>query len=134
MDPTERNLDAEQLRAMKTGDLVRHALEESRLLVKAELLHAKQELRDELKAAKTGGILLGVTLGLALSALAMLFVAVALTLPFPEPVSVAGVAVALLLVGGVLAAIAIKKLPRKPMARTQQRLRDDLRLTKEQLA
>lgn len=133
MEQTERDLDRSQLRSMGTGELVRHALEETRLLVKAELLHAKQELRDEVKGAKTAGVLLGVTLGLALSALTLLFVALALALPLAEPLAVVLVAVALLVIGGVLAAIAWRRLPKKPMARTQSRLSQDLSMAKERL-
>lgn len=133
MERTDQELDASQLRTMKTGELVRHALEETRLLVKAELLHAKQELRDEVKGARTAGILLGITLGLALSALTLLFVALALALPMSEPVAVLVVAAALLVVGGLLGAIAWKRLPKKPLERTQERLKLDLRLAKERL-
>ncbi len=133
MDPTERKLDEAQLRAMPTGELVRHALEETRLLVKAEVLHAKQELREELQGAKVGGILLGITLGLALSVLTLLFVALALALPMSEPLAVLLVAAGMLVLGGILAAVGVKKLPRKPLGRTQERLRRDLQLTKEQL-
>lgn len=133
MEHTDQELDATQLRSMKTGELVRHALEETRLLVKAELLHAKQELRDEVKGARTAGILLGITLGLSLSALTLFFVALALALPLSEPLAVVLVAVALLGVGGLLGALAWKRLPKKPLARTQERLRLDVQLAKERL-
>jgi len=133
VEPTERRLDETQLRAMPTGELVRHALEETRLLVKAEVLHAKQELGDELKAAKAGGILLGITAVLALSAVTLLLVALALSLPLSEPEAVLLVALGLLVLGAVLALIALKLLPRKPLERTRQRVKDDVRLARERL-
>lgn len=133
MELDERNLDARQLKGMGTGELVRHALEETRLLVKAELLHAKQELRDEVKGAKTAGVLLGITLGLGISALSMLFVALALALPLSEPLAVLVVAAALLVICGGLAAVAVKRLPKRPLRRTQERLRDDFRRAREEL-
>ena len=40
--------DQEQLRQMSTADLVKHAVDEARLLVKAEVLYAKRELREEI--------------------------------------------------------------------------------------
>ena len=81
--------EQEQLHGLSTADLVRHALEEARLLAKAEVLHAKEELKQELGAAKTAGILLGACATLALTALSVLFVALALALPLPPVASLA---------------------------------------------
>lgn len=133
MERMNQELDATQLRSMGTGELMRHALEETRLLVKAELLHAKQELRDEVKGARTAGILLGITLGLSLSALTLFFVALALALPLSEPLAVLLVAVGLLVIGGVLGALAWRRVPKKPMEKTRERLELDLRLARERL-
>ncbi len=126
-------LDAERLRAMSTSQVVRTALEEARLLVKAEVMHAKAELRDELKKARTSGILFGAALPLALSGVTLLFVALALALPLAEPLAAVIVGVGLLLVAGALAFLGAKKVPKKPLQHTQARLKEDYTLTREQL-
>ena len=118
---------------MSTSQVVRTALEEARLLVKAEVLHAKAELRDELKKARTSGILFGAALPLALSGVTLLFVALALALPLAEPLAAVLVGVALLLVAGLLAFLGVKKVPKKPLQHTQSRLKEDYTLTREQL-
>src|SRR4051812_41419733 len=69
---------------LSTPDLVRHALEEAKLYAKAEVLHAKRELQDELKAAKIAGAMFGVAAVLALCGLSVLFVSLALALPMSQ--------------------------------------------------
>lgn len=132
MDQLERMEDA-QLRSLPTAHLVRQALEEAKLLARAEVLHAKAELRQELKRAKVGGIVLGAALALALCGLPLLFVALALALPMSQPLAALAVGGALLVLAAVLAMAGVKRLPKNPMARTQQRLREDVLLTKEHL-
>ncbi len=131
---SDARLDESQLREMTTGDLVRHALDEAKLLARAEVLHAKQELREELKAAKTSGILLGAGFVAALCGLSVLFVALALLIPIREWLAVLLVAVVLLGAAGASAYVAIGKPSKKPMNRTQQRLKKDLAITREQMA
>lgn len=131
---SDARLDESQLREMSTGDLVRHALDEAKLLARAEVLHAKQELRGELKAAKTSGILLGAALVAGLCGLSVLFVALALLIPIREWLAVLAVAVVLLGAAGACAFVALGKLPKKPMEKTQERLKRDLAITREQLA
>ena len=65
---------------MSTSELVRIALGEAQLLAKAEVLHAKEELRAELKAAKVSGILIGAGGAAALCAVSVLLVALCLWL------------------------------------------------------
>lgn len=134
MENRERMLDEAQLRAMSTGELVRHAIEEARLLAKAEVLHAKQEMREELKAAKASGILLGVAGVVALCALAVLFSAIAVALPMAEWLSFLIVGVGLLGVAAACGVLGVKALPKKPLPKTQERLKKDYSLTREQLA
>jgi hypothetical protein len=129
-----RNLDDEQLRTLSTPDLVRHALEEAKLLVKAEVMHAKQELRLEVKQARVSGILGGVGLALALTALSLFFVGIALALPMAEVGALFLVGLIVLAVAGLCGFLAYKKAPRKPLPRTQERLKKDLAITREQLA
>lgn len=132
MDQLERMEEA-QLRSLPTAHLVRQALEEAKLLAKAEVLHAKAEFREELEAAKAGGVLLGAAAALALCGLPLLFVALALTLPLAEPLAALVIGIALLAVAVGLAWVGVKKLPKKPLARTQARLREDLTMAKEHL-
>lgn len=133
MENRERMLDEAQLRDMSTGELVRHAIEEARLLARAEVLHARQELREELAAAKVGGILLGAALVVGLCGLSVLFAVIAVALPISEWLAFLLVGVGLLLIAGICAAIGVKNLPKKPLPKTQERLKLDLSLTKEEL-
>ncbi len=125
--------DTDKLREMSTADLVRHALEETKLLAKAEILHARQELREELAAAKISGILLGMASVLGLSGLTLLFAAGAMALPLPASASLLLVGVVLGVTAGICGVLGAKRLPKKPLPRTQERLRRDLQVTREQL-
>lgn len=133
MELESERLEREQLETLSTTDLVRHALVEARLLVKAEVLHAKKELREEIKAARTSGILLGAGAVLALVGVTMLFVTLALALPLAKWLAALIVAVVVLAVGGGLAFAGVKRLPKKPLPHTQERLRTDFSLTRETL-
>jgi putative superfamily III holin-X len=127
-------LDEEQLRSMSTSELVRLALEEAQLLARAEVLHAKQELKAELKAAKVSGILIGAGSAAALCAVAVLLVALALLFPISEPLAVAIVGAGVLVVGGGLALAGVRKLPRQPLPKTQERLKRDVAIARERLS
>ncbi len=133
MDLESERLERSQLESLSTAELIRHALAETKLLVKAEVLHAKKELREELKAARTAGILIGAGAVLALAALPVLFVALGLALPLGEALGVLVVGVALLAVAGLLLFLGIKRLPKKPLPHTQERLKQDYQLTRETL-
>lgn len=133
MDLESERLERSQLESLSTAELIRHALAETKLLVKAEVLHAKKELREELKAAKTAGILIGAGAVLALAALPVLFVALGLALPLGEALGVLLVGVALLAVAGLLLFLGVKRLPKKPLPHTQERLKLDYQLTRETL-
>jgi ABC-type multidrug transport system fused ATPase/permease subunit len=126
-------LERGQLESLSTAELIRHAIEEARLLARAEVLHAKKELREELKAARTSGILLGAGGVLALLSLAALFVAAGLALPVAQWLGVLLVGVFLLLLGGGLAFAGYKRLPKKPLSHTQERLKTDIARTRETL-
>lgn len=127
------HLDEARLRELSTGQLIRHAIAEARLLARAEILHAKGELKGELARAKVAGILMGAAGVLALSALSVLFVAIAAALGLPHAVGAVIVGVVLLVSAGALGYLGMKRLPKKPMSRTQDRLKEDLHLTREHL-
>jgi hypothetical protein len=129
----ERALD-EALRDKPTAELFRHALEEVRLLARAELLHAKHELRDELKAAKRTGILMGAGAALALSGVTLLFVALAGVLPLAFPLAALLVGIVLLGAAATAGWLGYRQMPRQPLPRTRERLMADLNLTREQFA
>ncbi len=133
MEFESEQLERRQLETLSTAELVRHALAEAKLLVKAEVLHAKKELREELKAARTSGIFLGAGAVLALVGVTLLFVALALALPLSQGLSALLVGVVLLLVAGGLVFAGIKRLPKKPLPHTQERLKTDFHLTRETL-
>ena len=97
------------------------------------MLHAKKELQEELKAARTAGLLLGAGGALGLMGLAALFVMVGLALPVAQWLGMLLVGVFLLLLAGGLALAGYKRLPKKPLPHTQERLKTDLTRTRETL-
>jgi peptidoglycan/LPS O-acetylase OafA/YrhL len=115
---------------MATTELVHHALDELKLLVRAEVLHAKQELHQELARTKLVAILLGAGVGVALCGLSVLFVALAVGLPLPEDWAMLIVGVALLVAAVVCAGLGYRKLPRKPMSKTRKRIQEDVAMVR----
>ena len=126
-------LERRQLESLSTAELIRHAIEEARLLARAEVLHAKKELQEEVKAARTSGILLGAGGVLGLMALAALLVAAGMALPLGDTLGVLLVGVFLVLLSGGLAFAGVKRLPKKPLPHTQERLKTDVARTREAL-
>lgn len=116
---------------LSTADLIRHAVNEAKLLARAEVTHAKMELKQELHAARNAGIALGAALVLALTGVALLFVALALALPIGEGLAALLVGVVLLGIAAIAGLAGAKKLPKQPMYRTRDRLLSDVTLTKE---
>jgi uncharacterized membrane protein YccC len=111
---------------LSTNELVRRAMSEARLLAKAELLHAKVELAQEARAARSSGVFLGGGVALALVGLAMLFVAGAGALALPLWAgALIGAGVAFVL-AALLAGVGWTKLPKKPMRHTVERMSVDL--------
>jgi Flp pilus assembly protein TadB len=126
-------LERRQLESLSTAELVRHAIEEARLLARAEILHAKKELKEEVKAARTAGIFLGAAAVLGLVGLAALLVAVGLVLPVAPWLGVLLVGIVLVAISGGLAFLGSKRLPGKPLSHTQARLKTDVLRTRETL-
>jgi uncharacterized membrane protein YqjE len=129
----EQRLDEAQLRNMSTLELVRHGMTEMKLLVRAEVLHARTELKEELKEARTAFILLAGALFLAPAGLAVALTFIVLALPEPRWVPALVLAVVVLGLAALLAFLAIRKMPKQPLARTRDRLRLDWMLTKEEI-
>ncbi len=122
------------LSALSTAELIRHAVNEAKLLARAEVLHAKQELKEELRAAKRTLIFAGVAAVTGFTGLVLLFVALALALPLALPLGAVVVAAALFLIAGGTAFVAYKSAPKKPMPRTQARLKQDVRIARGEFA
>jgi uncharacterized membrane protein YqjE len=120
----------QRLQEMATTELVHHALDELKLLVRAEVLHAKQELREELAQTKRVAVLFGAAVGGALCGLSVLFVALAVALPLPEGWAMLIDGLALLVAAVVCAGLGYWKLPRKPMSKTRKRIREDVAMAR----
>lgn len=129
----EQRLDEAQLRNMSTVELVRHGMTEMKLLIRAEMLHARTELKAEVREARNACILLGAALFLAPVGLAIVLMPIVLALPEPRWLVALILGVVVLGAAAVLGLVAVKKLPRKPLSRTRDRLRLDWMLTKEEL-
>lgn len=133
-DRESLNRSEQQLQAMPTTALMKQAMSELKLLAKAEVLHARLELQDELRQAKSSGILLGFCLALVLSGLSVALVGVALALPLAGWLSSFIVAAVLLATAAICGAAGYRRLPKKPLQKTQQRLKDELAIAREQFA
>lgn len=133
MELGEQRLDEAQLRNMSTVELVRHAMTEMKLLIRAEMLHARTELRAELKEARNAGIMIGIAVFLAPAGLAIALMAVVFGLPIAQWLSALVLGVIVLALAGLLAFLAVKKLPKSPLSRTRDRLKLDWMLTREEL-
>lgn len=126
-----QQLDSQRLKSLSTPDLIRHVLDEARLLVRAEVLVVRAEFEQELAKTKVAAALAGGGAVLALSGIALLFVALASALPLAPWLGALLVGAGLLLVAGGLGYLAYRRAPTRPMARSQVRLKQDLSLTKE---
>lgn len=133
MELAEQRLDEAQLRNMSTVELVRQAMTEMKLLVRAELLHARTELQQELREARNAGILLGAAIFLAPAGLAIALLAIVFALPTAQWLWALVLGALVLVLAGLLVFLAVKKLPRRPLARTRDRLKLDWMLTREEL-
>ena len=133
MELGEQRLDEAQLRNMSTVDLVRHGMTEMKLLVRAEMLHARTELKTDIREARDAGILMGAALFLAPVGLAIALMPIVLALPEPRWLWSLILGLVVLAVAAILGFLAVKKLPKQPLSRTRDRLKLDWMLTKEEL-
>jgi hypothetical protein len=77
--------------------------------------------------------LLGACLALALSGLAIALSAIAFALPVAGWLAALIVGLGLIILAGGLGWLGFRWLPKKPLPRTQERLKTDVTLTREQL-
>jgi protein-S-isoprenylcysteine O-methyltransferase Ste14 len=115
-----------------TTDLLHQALGEVGEVVRLEVALARRELTTELAAGKAAAIALGTASASALMALTMLLVAIALALPIPWIGAVVIGAVLLALAAG-LAAVGWRRLPKRPLEKTKNRVETDIAEAKERL-
>lgn len=133
MELGEQRLDQAQLRNMSTVELVQHAMTEMKLLVRAEVLHARTELKAELREARNAGIMIGAAVFLAPAGLAIALLAIVFAMPVVQWLSALVLGLVVLALAGLLALLAVKRLPKQPLARTRDRLKLDWLLTREEL-
>jgi hypothetical protein len=131
---TLERAEEEQLRQLSTAALLKLAISEIKLLARAEVLHARLELKDELRRARTAGILLGAGLALFVCALSVALVGVALALPISRTAAAFIMADFVLAVALICGTVGYRHLPRKPIHKTRNRIKEDLAISKEQLA
>jgi len=129
-----KQTDRETLETIRTTELLKQAVVELKMLAKAELLHARIELKEELLRARSSGVLLGCCVGLLICGVSVAFVGLALVLPIAEPAAAFIVAGLLLGVAAVCGIAGYRGLPKRPMQKTQERIKEDLALAREQLA
>lgn len=118
---------------LETRKLMDLAIDQARLLARAELLHAKLELRRELKDLLLGAAFAGAAFAFLSAGIAALFLAGAFALPlFPwgQALLTAGVLFAL---AATFGAIAFFRAPKSPLSKTRERLMHDFEKLKEQL-
>ena len=133
MEPSTESSEEKVLHELPTRELVKQALEEAKLVARAELLHAKSELRAELAAAKVSAFFLLPAAVLGLCALAVIFVLIAMAIPLPAVAGLAIVAGALCVITALVASVGIARVPKKPMKHTLARLEKYLEIGREEL-
>ena len=120
-------------RSRSTPELLREVLDEAKLLARAEVEVAREELKTELSRAKGAGVGLGAAAALALCALSCVCVALGLALPMADWTGVLLVGVVMLVLALIVAAIGKRFVPKRPLQRTRDRLSEDVVLTRERL-
>jgi hypothetical protein len=113
-----------------SAQLIREALEEVRVLARAEVDLAKEDVRDELRRVEGAAIGFGVAAGCALLFLVLLVVALVLALGGTAVVALL-VAACLLVIAVIAGLIGYFVLPRKPLDKTRRRLGTDMRELRE---
>lgn len=116
-----------------TAELVKQALEEARELVKLEVRIARHELKEDFLRAGKAALAGGVAVVFLLLALGALTAAAILALG-AGAIAASIVGAALALMGAGAGALAFSLLPKPPLDRTRQRMKDDLDQLKEHVA
>ena len=120
---------ADQLGELPISALAAQTIEDARELVKVELELAKQDLREELKAATRSMIELAISFACAVLAVGSLVVSVALATGGAWVAF--GFGIAFLVAGGILGAAGYAAFPKHPLEPTRDRLVTDVERLKE---
>jgi uncharacterized membrane protein YqjE len=115
-----------------TADLVREAILDAKELLQAEVELAKDEMRTEIRHAKSTAIAMGVAAACTLLGLAMVLVGIALAIDV-EPLPALLIGIGLLVVGIIAGLFGYERLPKQPLPATRARLETDVRLLKEHI-
>lgn len=116
-----------------TVDLVKEAILDTRELMMTEIELAKNELREELQRAKVAAIALGAAGGAAFIGLTMIIVSIALAIELSWlPAFLIGLG--LLVAAAIGVVVGYSRVPKKPLPRTIERVKTDVRILKERIA
>ncbi len=118
---------------LSTVRLMQEALDEARELTRLEVALARQEVMAELRQVQSSAIAFGGSAAAVLAAFIMCMVAIALAFSAPWAAALV-IAAVLLCIGGALGVAAFRSLPAKPLAKTKQRIEEDMKLLKERSA
>lgn len=115
------------------AQLIQEALQEARTVLQLEARLAVDDVRKQVTDLKQAGVSLGIAAVAAILGLALLLVALALAIDLSAvPALIIGLV--LLAVAGVAGWLGYRKVPRKPLEHTQDRIKTDVRIVKERLA
>lgn len=114
---------------LSTAALLARIAQDAQGLVKAEVELAKTEFRADLQNALGALKRVGAAVAFGVAALCMLLVTIVLALAVVLPAWAAGLIVTVLLfaVAGIAGALAWRRRGQRPLARTRQNLKEDLR-------
>ena len=115
-----------------TRQLVREALDQTRDLVRLEVLLARNEVENELSRAKAGAIALSSAAVAALASFTLFMVAIALAFSIKWLAALI-IGIILLFVAGLVGFAGRKLLPTKPLGETSKRIGADLNQLKERV-
>ncbi len=116
-----------------TVDLVKEAILDTRELLLTEIELAKNELRQEMQRAKVAAIAMGAAAGAAFIGVTMLVVSIALAIELSWlPAFLIGLG--LLVAAAIGVVVGYSRVPKKPMPRTLERVKTDVRMLKEHIA
>lgn len=119
--------------AVSTPELVKQVLGDARELMSLEVRLAVQEAQSEVLQLKQAAIVAGISAALTLLGVGTLLLAIVLALG-GTPLDALIVSAVLLLGAGIGAFYAYSVVPKTPLAKTRQRLKNDVTHLKEHVA
>lgn len=121
------------LEEASTVELVREVMDEARELARIEIALAKEDVKDELRHAQRAVVALGIALAASVVVLSLLAVALVLAIG-GTAVAALLVALGFLIVGAIAGGLGVGLLPKAPLAKTRERLENDVNQLKEHVA